>query len=271
MALCASPFLASSWAAKLIRKTLDADANPRRCSAALPAPKVPQLQFEVSHLNRSLSVLLPVHNSQATLESDVARILDVLPELSREFDVVIVDDASTDATWEIAEDLACRYPQITIARQPIRQGPAPPFAPASRGPRQHRDCPRWPSRRRPPTDRPHLARGRSPRIRANAMAQRAVPRPLASAMLDARSTAIASGGFTLVQPRTVEEIRRDAPSSYERLMRQKPRTAAAELVGAQVRPSDAHTPPPEPKTMAPKKPNFLTRIRSRMKEIALGE
>ena len=87
-------------------------------------------------MNRSLSVLLPVHNSQATLESDVARILDVLPELSREFDVVIVDDASTDATWEIAEDLACRY-RIRYARQPIRQGPAPPFAPASRHPATH--------------------------------------------------------------------------------------------------------------------------------------
>ena len=84
------------------------------------------------------------------------------------------------------------------------------------------------------------------------------------------STAIASGGFTLVQPRTVEEIRRDAPSSYERLMRQKPRTAAAELVGAGAPVGSRHT-PPEPKTMAPKKPNFLTRIRSRMKEIARGE
>ncbi len=81
-------------------------------------------------MNQSLSVLLPVHNAQATLESDVATILDVLPELSRDFDVVIIDDASTDATWEIAEDLACRYPQITIGASPCAKVRRWPFAPA---------------------------------------------------------------------------------------------------------------------------------------------
>ena len=111
-------------------------------------------------------------------------------------------------------------------------------------------------------------------ICASAIAQRrAVPRPLASAMFDAANpTPIASGGFTLVQPRTVEEIRRDAPSSYERLFRPRTRTAVRpELSRPELAARDRATAPRTPKSGAAKEPNFLSRIRSRMKEIALGE
>jgi glycosyltransferase involved in cell wall biosynthesis len=227
-------------------------------------------------LNRSLSVLLPVHNAQATLESDVATVLDVLPELSHEFDVVIIDDASTDATWEIAEDLACRYPQVTIARQPIRQGPATAVRTGARAARGNTVIAHDGHRGVDPQQIVRIWREAEARgICATAMAQRrAVPRPLASAMLEAaRSTAIASGGFTLVQPRTVDEIRRDAPSSYERLMRPRLRqtTASAERVGTGLATSNRDPASHSPKTVTPKKPNFLSRIRSRMKEIALGE
>ena len=52
-------------------------------------------------------------------------------------------------------------------------------------------------------------------------------------------------------------------------MRQKPRTAAAELVGARARRIARH--PTRAENHGAQKPNFLTRIRSRMKEIALGE
>ncbi len=226
-------------------------------------------------MNQSLSVLLPVHNAQATLESDIATILDVLPELSRDFDVVIIDDASTDATWEIAEDLACRYPQITIARQPMRQGPAVGLRVGTRAARGNTVIAHDGHRGVDPQQIVRVWREAEARgICATAIAQRrAVPRPLASAMLDAASpTPIASGGFTLVQPRTVEEIRRDAPSSYERLFRPRTRTAARpELSRAELVARDRATAPRTPKSGAAKEPNFLSRIRSRMKEIALGE
>jgi hypothetical protein len=73
-------------------------------------------------LERSLSVLLPVHNAQATLEDCVARILDVLPELTRRFDLLIIDDGSSDHTVEVAHDLARRYPQVRLARHSQRRG-----------------------------------------------------------------------------------------------------------------------------------------------------
>lgn len=63
----------------------------------------------------SLSALLPVHNAQSTLEADVSEILEVLSELTDRFELVVVDDASTDATIEVILELAACYPQVRVA------------------------------------------------------------------------------------------------------------------------------------------------------------
>jgi glycosyltransferase involved in cell wall biosynthesis len=60
--------------------------------------------------------LLPVCNAQRGLETQIERVLDVLPEFSDRFDVVIIDDGSTDETHEVASDLARRYPQVGVIR-----------------------------------------------------------------------------------------------------------------------------------------------------------
>lgn len=66
-------------------------------------------------VEHSLSVLLPVRNNQDTLAATVTEILEVLPELTSRFELVIIDDGSTDATLEIADELAARFPQVIIA------------------------------------------------------------------------------------------------------------------------------------------------------------
>ncbi len=70
----------------------------------------------------SLSLLLPVCNAQRGLESQVERVLDVLPEISDRFDVVIIDDGSTDETHEVARNLARRYPQVEVVRHSAPRG-----------------------------------------------------------------------------------------------------------------------------------------------------
>jgi hypothetical protein len=67
-------------------------------------------------LNPSLSVLLPVHNAQATIHADIQRVLDVLPDLTSRFEVLIVDDGSKDATYEVACEFARDYPQVAVMR-----------------------------------------------------------------------------------------------------------------------------------------------------------
>jgi glycosyltransferase involved in cell wall biosynthesis len=63
-------------------------------------------------LERSLSVLLPVQNVQSTLTAMVLELLEILPELTTRFELIIIDDGSADATSEVADDLAARYPQV---------------------------------------------------------------------------------------------------------------------------------------------------------------
>jgi len=75
-------------------------------------------------LDRSLSIILVVHNAQDCLARRVGEILDVLPELTPQFELLIVDDGSTDATEEVAQDLACRYPQVGVQRHANKKGTA---------------------------------------------------------------------------------------------------------------------------------------------------
>ena len=60
----------------------------------------------------SVTVILPVCNLQDTLRERVLRILDVLPELTPAFEVMIVDHGSSDETLEVAADLSRSFPQV---------------------------------------------------------------------------------------------------------------------------------------------------------------
>ena len=73
-------------------------------------------------MERSLSVLLPVHNAQSHLALLVEEFLEILPELTRDFEVVIVDDGSGDATIEVADELARHYPQVVAVRHASPRG-----------------------------------------------------------------------------------------------------------------------------------------------------
>jgi glycosyltransferase involved in cell wall biosynthesis len=77
-----------------------------------------------SVLKPSLCVFLPVWNRQATLSALVSQVLEVLPDLTPRFEVVIIDDASNDATGEIAHELALLYPQVHRVVHPARWGQA---------------------------------------------------------------------------------------------------------------------------------------------------
>ena len=63
-------------------------------------------------MQRSISVLLPVKNAQATLSDSVHEVLDWLADFTARFEVLIIDNGSSDATSEVAHELARNYPQI---------------------------------------------------------------------------------------------------------------------------------------------------------------
>jgi Glycosyl transferase family 2 len=76
-------------------------------------------------LNKSLTIVLPVHNGESRLRGCVREILDVASELTSAFGILIVDDGSTDATYEVAEELSARYPQVSVRRHRYHRGLGP--------------------------------------------------------------------------------------------------------------------------------------------------
>jgi glycosyltransferase involved in cell wall biosynthesis len=67
-------------------------------------------------VQRSLSVLFPVRDAQATLTASVHEILDVATDAGGPFELLIIDDGSADATSEVAHELTRHYPQIRVVR-----------------------------------------------------------------------------------------------------------------------------------------------------------
>lgn len=64
-----------------------------------------------------LSVVLPVRDGQDRIADEVQRILDAITDIANEsIEMVIVDDASSDATPEVLDELKARYPQVRVAR-----------------------------------------------------------------------------------------------------------------------------------------------------------
>lgn len=75
--------------------------------------------------NKSLTVVLPVYNGETRLRKSVHEILELASELTSKFGVLIIDDGSNDATYEVAEELAARYPQVSVRRHRHRRGLGP--------------------------------------------------------------------------------------------------------------------------------------------------
>jgi glycosyltransferase involved in cell wall biosynthesis len=72
--------------------------------------------IEEPALAPSLCVVLPIHNAQASLADHVQALLDVLPELGEAFELLVIDNGSTDATLDVAHDLELRFPQVGVVR-----------------------------------------------------------------------------------------------------------------------------------------------------------
>lgn len=72
-------------------------------------------------MSPSLTVVLPIHNAERTLRTDVSDVLEAASELTDSVRVLIVDDASTDDSFETASELSLDYPQVSVIRRSRRQ------------------------------------------------------------------------------------------------------------------------------------------------------
>jgi glycosyltransferase involved in cell wall biosynthesis len=68
-------------------------------------------------MEETVSVVLPAYNEGPNIEGAVGRCLAVLPKLVRDFEVIVVDDGSTDDTANLAQRLVDEHhPRVRLLR-----------------------------------------------------------------------------------------------------------------------------------------------------------
>jgi putative flippase GtrA len=70
----------------------------------------------------SVSVILPAYNEEAVIASTVADVLETLPTWTLDFEVIVVNDGSQDATSAILESIAAAHPRVTVLHHAVNQG-----------------------------------------------------------------------------------------------------------------------------------------------------
>ena len=88
------------------------DTSARRKEAAAP-----EVAVEVF-----LSVVIPVYNEAARIPSALAQVLQYLESLGESYEVVIVDDGSTDETAELVEKVCRQNRSVRLLRHPTNHG-----------------------------------------------------------------------------------------------------------------------------------------------------
>lgn len=70
----------------------------------------------------SISVFFPCYNEQDNIAHTVEQALAVLEKLAGDFEVIIVDDGSADATGQIAEEIAGQDSRVKVVHHPTNLG-----------------------------------------------------------------------------------------------------------------------------------------------------
>ncbi len=70
----------------------------------------------------SISAFFPCYNDAATIAEVVEKALRILPSLTRDYEVIIVDDGSTDDSGKVIESLLAAHPEIRVIRHPVNRG-----------------------------------------------------------------------------------------------------------------------------------------------------
>ena len=82
-------------------------------------PEAPLLH---SMAGQPISAVLLAHNEEAHLKEVVEGYGMALSNLGREYEILLVDDGSTDRTPALAEELAAHHPRMKVLRHPEHRG-----------------------------------------------------------------------------------------------------------------------------------------------------
>jgi glycosyltransferase involved in cell wall biosynthesis len=69
-----------------------------------------------------LSIFFPAYNDSGTIASMVIRAVQAASALTPDYEVIVVNDGSSDGTAEIADELARTYPNVRVVHHPRNRG-----------------------------------------------------------------------------------------------------------------------------------------------------
>ena len=69
-----------------------------------------------------ISVVLPAYNEEENVGPAVMGAIEVVGPIAEDYEVIVVDDGSRDATAEKVRQLAARYPQVRLVQHQVNQG-----------------------------------------------------------------------------------------------------------------------------------------------------
>ena len=73
-------------------------------------------------MSEGISVFFPAYNDEASIGGLVAEALALLPTLTDDFEVIVVDDGSTDGTARVLEELARDNPRVRVIHHEVNGG-----------------------------------------------------------------------------------------------------------------------------------------------------
>jgi len=73
-------------------------------------------------MNYTLSLIVPCYNEARTIETCIEKIMDTFQGQSFSLEVVVVDDASTDGSWQILEKINQKHSEIRIIKHEKNRG-----------------------------------------------------------------------------------------------------------------------------------------------------
>jgi glycosyltransferase involved in cell wall biosynthesis len=80
------------------------------------SPELPPIHTE------PISAVFPIFNDRASLQSSLENWISVLNNLNRDYEIILVDDASNDSTPDLAQTLAEKNPRVHLLRHDARAG-----------------------------------------------------------------------------------------------------------------------------------------------------
>lgn len=70
----------------------------------------------------SISAFFPAYNDEGTIGSIVRSTASMLPKLTTDFEIVVVNDGSVDNTGKLLRALACEIPSLKVIEHPANRG-----------------------------------------------------------------------------------------------------------------------------------------------------